>query len=68
MTSEYFCWLDGYAMENGRRIVCWAEGWRCITLLNKFVMSVSHLIGDVKFSVECENLAQVRCQGRRKIL
>lgn len=68
MTSQYFRWLYGGAVENGRGIVCWGEGWRCITLLNKFVMSISHLTGDVKFSIECENLAQVRCQGWREIL
>lgn len=39
-----------------------------MTLLFKFVTSISPLIGDTKFSIECENLAQVRCQGWKKSL
>lgn len=55
-------------MANGGGIVPWGERWKCIALLNKFVMSISHLTGDVKFSIECGNLVQVRCQCWRKIL
>lgn len=40
MTSEYFHWLDGGTVENGRGRVGWGQGWKCITLLFKVVMSI----------------------------
>lgn len=60
VTSEIFSWLDSGAVKNGRGIVGWGKGWKCITLLFKFEMSISHLIGDAELPVEYESLAQVR--------
>lgn len=55
-------------MKNGRGIVGQGEGKKCITLLFKFEISISHLTKEAKFSIEYESLAQVRCQGWRTIL